>query len=100
MTADHMGELSSSAQGGNWTSPDTSGQGTELPDVLVRRPARAGTHVILDGSSTATGSPRGNTFGKTINERRSGKHRGFGGNIQFVSGIEVRYGMPDRRSSK
>jgi hypothetical protein len=59
---------------------------SELPEVLHERLAAGDTHVILDG--TLIRSDRGvvttqNEKGKTINLWYSGKHKAFGGNVQF-----------------
>jgi hypothetical protein len=60
----------------------------ELPDVLAQRLATGDTHVILDGTlihSDRVAATCENTAGKTINQWYSGKHKAFGGNIQFLS---------------
>lgn len=63
-------------------------QAPELPDVLTERLAAGDTHVILDGTlihSDRVAATCENTAGKTINQWYSGKHKAFGGNIQFLS---------------
>jgi hypothetical protein len=58
----------------------------ELPEVLRERLAAGDTHVILDGTvirSDRVAVTTENEKGKTINLWYSGKHKAFGGNVQF-----------------
>ena len=60
----------------------------ELPEVLRERLAAGDTHVILDGTlirSDRVAVTTQNEKGKTINLWYSGKHKAFGGNVQFLS---------------
>jgi hypothetical protein len=60
----------------------------DLPDVLRERLAAGVTHVILDGTlirSDRVAMTIKSTKGKTVNLWYSGKHKTFGGNIQFLS---------------
>jgi hypothetical protein len=63
-------------------------QAPELSDILRERLAAGDIHVILDGTlirSDRVAATCENEAGRTINEWYSGKHKAFGGNIQFVS---------------
>jgi hypothetical protein len=58
----------------------------ELPEVLRERLAAGDTHEILDGTlirSDCVAVTTENEKGKTINLWDSGKHKAFGGNVQF-----------------
>ena len=60
----------------------------DLPDVLRERLAAGDTHVILDGTlihSDRIAATTQSEKGKTINLWYSGKHKAFGGNVQFLS---------------
>jgi hypothetical protein len=60
----------------------------ELPDVLRERLTAGDTHVILDGTlihSNRVAETTESEKGKTVNLWYSGKHKAFGGNIQFLS---------------
>ena len=67
-------------------------QAPELPDVLAQRLTAGDTHVILDGTLIRTTrvagkvrKTRGATAGRWVHRWYSGKHRAFGGNIQFLA---------------
>jgi hypothetical protein len=63
-------------------------QASELPDVLRERLAAGDTHVLLDGTlirSDRLATTTENEKGKTINLWYSGKHKAFGGNVQFLA---------------
>jgi hypothetical protein len=63
-------------------------QAPELPDVLRERLTAGDTHVILDGTlihSDRVAATRENREGGTVNLWYSGKHKTFGGNVQFLS---------------
>jgi DDE superfamily endonuclease len=67
-------------------------QAPELPDVLAQRLAAGDTHVILDGTLIRTTRTAGKVIktkgpgaGKPVHRWYSGKHRAFGGNIQFLA---------------
>lgn len=65
-----------------------AGQASELPEVLLERLAAGDTHVILDGTvirSDRVAVTTDNEQGKTINLWYSGKHKAFGGNVQFLA---------------
>jgi hypothetical protein len=67
-------------------SPCWRAKAPELPDVLRERLAAGDTHVILDGTvirSDRVAMTTENEKGKTINLWYSGKHKAFGGNVQF-----------------
>ncbi|MDI5982246.1 transposase family protein [Amycolatopsis magusensis] len=64
----------------------------DLPEVLAQRLAAGDTHVILDGTLIRTTrvagkirKTRGRTAGTLVHRWYSGKHRAFGGNIQFLA---------------
>jgi hypothetical protein len=63
-------------------------QAPEPPDVLRERPTAGDTHVIPDGTlihSDRVAATGENRKGRTVNLWCSGKHKTFGGNVQFVS---------------
>ena len=67
-------------------------QALDLPDVLAGRLAAGDTHVILDGTLIRTTrvagtvtKTKGPSAGQSVHRWYSGKHRAFGGNIQFVA---------------
>jgi hypothetical protein len=63
----------------------------ELSEVLRERLAVGDTHVILDGTlirSDRVAATTDNEKGNTINLWYSGKHKAFGGNVQFLSTAE------------
>lgn len=67
-------------------------QAPDLHQVLRDRHARGDTHVILDGSlfpsdrvAATTIKTKGKNRGQTVHLWYSGKHRAFGGNIQFLA---------------
>ncbi len=69
-----------------------------LPEVLAERLAAGDTHVILDGTLIRTTrvagkvtKTKGRTSGMRVHRWYSGKHRAFGGNIQFLATPD---GMP------
>ena len=69
-----------------------AGQAPQLPDILAQRLAVGDTHVILDGTLIRTTrvagkvrKTRGATAGRWVHRWYSGKHRAFGGNIQFLA---------------
>jgi hypothetical protein len=64
----------------------------DLHHVLTDRRTRGDTHVILDGTvipcdrvAATTIKTKGRNRGATVHLWYSGKHRGFGGNIQFLA---------------
>jgi hypothetical protein len=64
----------------------------DLHQVLQERRYRGDTHVILDGTLIPTGrvaattiKTKGRNRGNTVHLWYSGKHRAFGGNIQFLA---------------
>jgi hypothetical protein len=64
----------------------------DLPDVLAERLAAGDTHVILDGTLIRTTrvagkviKTKGPSAGQPVHRWYSGKHRAFGGNIQFLA---------------
>ena len=64
----------------------------DLHQVLADRHARGDTHLILDGSlfpcdrvAATTIKTKGRNRGATVHLWYSGKHRAFGGNIQFLA---------------
>ncbi|MBN9748011.1 IS5/IS1182 family transposase [Amycolatopsis sp. A1MSW2902] len=64
----------------------------DLHDVLAQRRAAGDTHVILDGMligcdrvAATTVKTKGRNRGATVHLWYSGKHRCFGGNIQFLA---------------
>jgi hypothetical protein len=69
-----------------------AGQAPDLHQVLQQRRAAGDTHVILDGSlfpcdrvAATTIKTKGRNRGTTVHLWYSGKHRAFGGNIQFLA---------------
>ena len=67
-------------------------QAPDLHQVLTDRRTRGDTHVILDGSlflcdrvAATTTKTKGRNRGQTVHLWYSGKHRTFGGNIQFLT---------------
>jgi len=67
-------------------------QAPDLHHVLRERHARGDTHVILDGSliscdrvAATTVKTKGKNRGRIVHLWYSGKHRAFGGNIQFLA---------------
>ncbi|MBE1493796.1 hypothetical protein H4696_009462 [Amycolatopsis lexingtonensis] len=70
-------------------------QAPDLHQVLADRRARGDTHVILDGSliscdrvAATTTKTKGKNRGRTVHLWYSGKHRAFGGNIQFLASAD------------
>ncbi|MEU5264567.1 transposase family protein [Amycolatopsis sp. NPDC021455] len=66
-------------------------QAPDLHEVLTDRRAQGDTHVILDGTlipcdrvAATTTKTKGKNRGQTVHLWYSGKHRTFGGNIQFL----------------
>jgi len=64
----------------------------DLHHVLADRQAKGDTHLILDGSlftcdrvAATTTKTKGRNRGATVHLWYSGKHRAFGGNIQFLA---------------
>ena len=64
----------------------------DLPQTLRDRLTRGDTHVILDGTlipttrvAATTTKTKGRNRGQTVHLWYSGKHRTFGGNIQFLA---------------
>jgi hypothetical protein len=69
-----------------------AGQAPQLTDVLAERLAAGDTHVILDGTLIRTTrvagkvkKTKGANAGMMVHRWYSGKHRAFGGNIQFLA---------------
>ena len=69
-----------------------AGQAPDLHQVLTDRHTRGDTHLILDGSlipsdrvAATTIKTKGRNRGRTVHLWYSGKHRAFGGNIQFLA---------------
>jgi hypothetical protein len=67
-------------------------QAPDLHQVLAQRRAAGDTHVILDGSlfscdrvAATTIKTKGKNRGRIVHLWYSGKHRAFGGNIQFLA---------------
>ncbi|WP_328612149.1 IS5/IS1182 family transposase [Amycolatopsis sp. NBC_00345] len=67
----------------------------DLHQVLQQRRAAGDTHVILDGTpipaarvAATTIKTKGKNRGATVHLWYSGKHRSFGGNIQFLAGAD------------
>lgn len=67
----------------------------DLHQVLTDRRRRGDTHVILDGSlipcdrvAATTVKTKGKNRGRTVHLWYSGKHRTFGGNIQFLASAD------------
>lgn len=67
-------------------------QAPELPEVLAQRQSASDTHLILDGTLIRTTrvagtvlKTKGRTAGQPVHRWYSGKHRAFGGNIQFLT---------------
>jgi DDE superfamily endonuclease len=69
-----------------------SGHAPDLHEVLQQRRTAGDTHVILDGSlitcdrvAATTIKTKGKNRGATVHLWYSGKHRAFGGNVQFLA---------------
>lgn len=69
-----------------------AGQAPNLHQVLQHRRAAGDTHVILDGTLVPTSrvaattiKTKGTNRGTTVHLWYSGKHRSFGGNVQFLA---------------
>jgi hypothetical protein len=67
-------------------------QAPDLHQVLAQRREAGDTHLILDGSlftcdrvAATTTKTKGKNRGQTVHLWYSGKHRAFGGNIQFLA---------------
>lgn len=67
-------------------------QAHDLPEVLTERLAAGDTHLIVDGTLIRTTrvagtviKTKGRTAGQPVHRWYSGKHRAFGGNIQFLA---------------
>ncbi|WP_410575792.1 transposase family protein [Amycolatopsis sp. cmx-4-61] len=67
----------------------------DLHQVLTQRRAAADTHVILDGTlipttrlAATTVKTKGRNRGAMVHLWYSGKHRSFGGNVQFLASAE------------
>ncbi|MET7989559.1 transposase family protein [Amycolatopsis sp. NPDC005232] len=70
-------------------------QAPDLHQVLQQRQAGGDTHVILDGTliptsriAATTVKTKGKNRGATVHLWYSGKHRAFGGNIQFLASTD------------
>ncbi|WP_345409107.1 transposase family protein, partial [Amycolatopsis samaneae] len=64
----------------------------DLTEILAQRRTAGDTHVILDGTlihtdrvAATTTKTKGRNAGATVHLWYSGKHRDFGGNIQFLA---------------